>query len=63
MPYFQKEKQDFLSKKGKSRKGGIDKEIRPLVDLINSFGEYYTTSSCSGRILLIEIANPNKKNE
>lgn len=40
MPNFLKEKSDFLSKKDKSRKGKIDREIKPLVDLINSFDEY-----------------------
>lgn len=36
----------------KSKKGSIDKEILPLLNLINSSQDYYTTSSCAGRIML-----------
>lgn len=57
---FQKQKTSFLSKKDKSKKGSVDKNIRKLVNLINSKKDYYTTSSCSGRIVLI-IKNPAKK--
>lgn len=35
-----------------SRKGSVDQPIVELVDYINSLDNYYTTSSCSGRILL-----------
>jgi len=59
---FSKEKSDFLSKKDKSKKGSIDKDILPLVNKINSKKDFYTTSSCSGRIMLIERLS-NKKNE
>lgn len=47
---FEKHKKDFLKKPDFSKKGRIDKDIRPLVKLINSLEDYYTTSSCSGRI-------------
>ena len=60
---FQKEKKDFLTKKDKSRKGSIDEKIKNLVDKINSLEDYYTTSSCSGRMLLLAIPRSNKKNE
>jgi len=49
---FEIEKKDFLSKKDKSKKGKIDEKIIPLVNKINSFSNYYTTSSCAGRIKL-----------
>ena len=49
---FAKLKKDFLEKQDKSIKGSIDKEIKDLVDKINSFDDYFTTSSCSGRIVL-----------
>ena len=34
-----------------SRKGGIDEKIVHLVDVINSQSDYFTTSSCSGRLI------------
>jgi tRNA wybutosine-synthesizing protein 3 len=60
---FDKEKKEFLSKKDKSRKGSIDAKIRNLVDKLNSFPDYFSTSSCAGRILLITAPESNKKNE
>jgi tRNA wybutosine-synthesizing protein 3 len=58
---FLKQKSEFLRKKDKSRKGEIDKDIKKLVDLINSKGNYYTTSSCSGRIVLIKKKSYKKQ--
>ncbi|HII14901.1 MAG TPA: hypothetical protein HA362_01160 [Nanoarchaeota archaeon] len=40
-------------KKDKSPQGFIDEDIKHLLDLINSAGGYETTSSCSGRITLL----------
>ena len=60
---FQKEKKEFLAKKDKSKKGNIDNKIKKLVNKINSLNDFYTTSSCSGRILLLAIPKSNKKNE
>ena len=60
---FEKEKKEFLAKKDKSKKGSIDIKIKRLVDKINSLPDFYTTSSCSGRILLLAIPSSNKKNE
>ena len=60
---FEKEKKEFLAKKDKSKKGSIDDKIKRLVDKINSLPDFYTTSSCSGRILLLAIPRSNKKNE
>ncbi len=37
-----------------SKKGFIDKDILELVTLINKHQDYYTTSSCAGRIMLIK---------
>ncbi len=50
---FQKRKKDFLGKKDKSIKGSIDKKIKNIIEVINKNKNYYTTSSCSGRILLL----------
>ncbi|HLG23922.1 MAG TPA: hypothetical protein VI564_03265 [Candidatus Nanoarchaeia archaeon] len=62
MDFFEKEKQDFLSKKDKSKKGSIDDGIIGLINLINSKSDYYTTSSCAGRIVLLDNSS-KKKNE
>ena len=33
----------------------VDKDMIPLLDIINSYEEYYTSSSCYGRIVLLEL--------
>jgi len=58
---FEVKKQHFLSKPDKSRKGSIDEKIKALVSYINTLPDYYTTSSCSGRILVLE--RKQKKHE
>jgi len=50
---FERRKQDILSKQDKSSIGKVDKPIEELVNKINKSKNYYTTSSCSGRIVLI----------
>src|SRR3989338_2411296 len=65
---FNKQKQKYLAdltsgKPDKSKKGFIDAEIKDLVDAINVHPDYYTTSSCSGRILLYTTSEDRKKNE
>jgi tRNA wybutosine-synthesizing protein 3 len=54
---FQQRKKDILSKVDKSSKGDWDKKIKKLCDKINLSDEYLTTSSCSGRIMIIKDAN------
>ena len=58
---FENRKKTFLLKQDKSRKGEIDKKILPLVEKINSSNDYFTTSSCSGRIMVVKTAE--KKNQ
>jgi len=41
--------------------GRVDADIKPLLDVINSFNEYYTTSSCSGRIQITLNRLPGDK--
>ncbi|MEK6869103.1 MAG: hypothetical protein AABX74_02655 [Nanoarchaeota archaeon] len=60
---MRKRKKDFLAKKDKSRKGCIDPKIKKLIDKINSLDGFFTTSSCSGRVLLFSIPMSNKKNQ
>ena len=50
---FEQRKKDILLKQDKSSKKSVDKKIVSLCNKINSFENYYTTSSCSGRIVLI----------
>lgn len=42
-----------------SRKGNIDESIRELITFINSLDEYVTTSSCSGRIIVVSKVSMN----
>lgn len=57
---FNTQKKDTLAKIDKSKKGSIDPIIAPLLDTINSFSSYYTTSSCSGRIMLFAAQDKKK---
>ncbi len=51
---FQRRKTDCLSKTDKSSIGSWDKPIKFLCDEINKKKEFYTLSSCSGRVVLIK---------
>ncbi|MDP8023722.1 MAG: tRNA-wybutosine modification methyltransferase TYW3 [Nitrososphaeria archaeon] len=44
------------------KKGLVDEPIIPLLELINSCNDFFTTSSCAGRIILIAIPPSWKKN-
>jgi len=41
--------------------GEVDEEILPIVEKINSNPDYFTTSSCAGRIVLIEMPDLGDK--
>lgn len=53
--------QGFIAKKkctleksdDSSRKGNIDVSIKDLLEYINDLDDYFTTSSCSGRIIVV----------
>jgi tRNA wybutosine-synthesizing protein 3 len=49
-----KERALYLLKKAKSE-NKVDKGIQKIIDLINKSEYYYTSSSCAGRIVLIEL--------
>jgi len=57
---FSKRKSQQFTKTDKSSAGEIDKPIKKLVDKLNKKQEYYTTSSCSGRIALIKAEQVKK---
>ncbi len=59
---FQSEKKQFLQKPDKSSAGEIDAAIIKLVGKINNLKEYYTKSSCAGRILLIKDTGEKQEN-
>lgn len=45
----------------RSKKGSVDEHAKPLIAAINAHNDYYTTSSCAGRILLLHEAPTQKK--
>jgi len=51
--YFNQRKKAILNKKDKSSIGKWDEKIIKLCNKINSLDGYYTTSSCSGRVVLM----------
>ncbi|MEM3074621.1 MAG: tRNA wybutosine-synthesizing 3 family protein [Candidatus Pacearchaeota archaeon] len=55
-------KKNQLKKFDKSIKGNWDEKIIELCKKINTLDNYYTTSSCSGRILLIKKSSEKKDN-
>lgn len=63
---FDTDKKRYLDKLGapdNSKKGGVDEAIWPLLNTINAREEYYTTSSCAGRISLIIEPESGKKHD
>lgn len=52
-----------LGKPDKSRATTADPHIRSLLDTINSCNDYYTTSSCSGRIMVLEESDTHIKKD
>jgi tRNA wybutosine-synthesizing protein 3 len=59
MDEFLRRKKQQLLKSDRSSIGGVDDKIKYLCEKINKNENYYTTSSCGGRIVLIK--NINKK--
>lgn len=55
-------KRSQFRKLDKSDEGQIDTAISKLIEKINSKKDYYTTSSCSGRIVLIKGKQQKQKN-
>lgn len=51
---FARWKKQCLNKADLSKKGAVDEAIEHVVSLLNSREEYFTTSSCSGRVILID---------
>ncbi|KAK2107161.1 tRNA methyltransferase tyw3 [Saguinus oedipus] len=51
---FRKWKVQCLSKADLSRKGSVDEDVVELVQFLNMRDQFFTTSSCAGRILLLD---------
>jgi len=60
---FQEQKKKQLNKKDKSNIGEWDEKIKELCDKINKNKKYYTTSSCSGRVVLLKGSLNKEKNK
>ncbi|XP_060686654.1 tRNA wybutosine-synthesizing protein 3 homolog [Hemiscyllium ocellatum] len=61
MESFRERKQQRLQAGAdRSRAGGVDPEIRALVDTLNRSERFSTTSSCAGRVLLLAGSDQTK---
>lgn len=60
---FDSDKNCVLQRPDKSKSGSMDEAVKPVCDLINSSKDYYTTSSCAGRIVLMCEPEDHKKTE
>lgn len=58
---FQQQKKKQLSKKDKSSIGDWDFKIKSLCNKINKKKNYYTTSSCAGRVVLLKYSDEKMK--
>jgi tRNA wybutosine-synthesizing protein 3 len=66
MDAFDKAKRDVLDSLGgpdRSRQGRVDGQAWPFIDTVNSLPDYYTTSSCAGRVNLFVEPSSGKKHE
>ena len=59
---FLQQKAKQLSKTDKSNIGKWDSKIKDLCEKINNKKEYYTTSSCGGRVVLIKSLDEKAEN-
>ena len=55
--HFSSEKVRVLGKVDLSRKGSVDEPIAELISYVNSLSDFYTTSSCSGRLVVLQEVN------
>ena len=58
---FDRQKKQTLSGIDHSKKGSFDKPIHDLMVYINALPDYFTTSSCSGRIIVFSEGTTKKK--
>ncbi|MDD3176019.1 MAG: tRNA wybutosine-synthesizing 3 family protein [Candidatus Nanoarchaeia archaeon] len=60
--FLKKSTLDKLSSIDKSKKGSVDEFLIPLIQKINASKDFFTTSSCSGRINIFTMIDKEKKN-
>ncbi|MFT4310748.1 MAG: tRNA wybutosine-synthesizing 3 family protein [Candidatus Woesearchaeota archaeon] len=63
---FDEQKQRYMQAllhPDKSRAGSCDIQIKPLLDILNAHPDVYTTSSCAGRIMVLQKTPQSKKHE
>lgn len=60
---FSQWKKQCVNKLDLSKKGSVDEDIEHVVALINSCDEFFTTSSCSGRVILIDAVRNASQEE
>lgn len=58
---FDHTKKTILRKEDKSKKGSYDEKVISLGDTINKKKDYFTLSSCSGRILLMTVPESERR--
>ena len=58
---FDRQKKQTLSGIDHSKKGSFDKPIDDLMMYINALPDYFTTSSCSGRIIVFSEGDKKKQ--
>ena len=51
---FKRWKAQCLGKVDLSRKGIVDEDVSEIVQLLNGREQFFTTSSCAGRIILLD---------
>lgn len=61
MPWEKEERMKTLDRK--ICDGEVDRDILPLIESINASPDYFTTSSCAGRIVLLAIPGIGDKEE
>ncbi|MFP4524008.1 MAG: tRNA wybutosine-synthesizing 3 family protein [Candidatus Woesearchaeota archaeon] len=66
MDSFDEAKREVLGRLGgpdRSRRGRVDDQAWPFIDTVNSLRDFYTTSSCAGRVNLFREPESGKKHE
>ncbi len=59
--FIQNKKHTMNKLESAKKERRVDEGIIPILDIINSYNEYYTSSSCYGRIVLLEIPELGNK--
>ena len=58
--FFDRQKLKVMESSDLSRKGNVDKDISDLLEKMNSHKDYFSLSSCSGRIVIFRQQTNSK---